>query len=290
MPELKNWDDPDAEELEMPMDTSRELVELLLHRPTVDEVSQFLVLSGVPALHPWQAAIYAIDSSSRLRLLGSFGLERGRGDLDGKSCLDTPLVSDVLRWHRPQTNLSIASEGSNSGQGSEEESQLIWPLSTPSRLRGILQLRFTGNTIDEKAESEAASVAPILSLLLELLSVPEEASGNGLARAWGALSTHSDGNSPAVNTHPRHASTDWRRGIDRDRPRALSARQQRVLELMSQGMTNGQIARALKFSESTVRQETMAIYRYLQVPGRVEAVEVAIERGLLPQPDPVSAP
>jgi DNA-binding CsgD family transcriptional regulator len=70
----------------------------------------------------------------------------------------------------------------------------------------------------------------------------------------------------------------------------MSARQQRVLELMSQGMTNGQIARALKFSESTVRQETMAIYRYLQVPGRVEAVEVAIERGLLPQPDPVSAP
>ena len=82
MPELKNWDDPDAEELEMPMDTSRELVELLLHRPTVDEVSQFLVLSGVPALHPWQAAIYAIDSSSRLRLLGSFGLERGRGRPD----------------------------------------------------------------------------------------------------------------------------------------------------------------------------------------------------------------
>ena len=33
----------------------------------------------------------------------------------------------------------------------------------------------------------------------------------------------------------------------------------------------------------------MAIYRYLQVPGRVEAVEVAIERGLLPKPDPVSA-
>ena len=57
---------------------------------------------------------------------------------------------------------------------------------------------------------------------------------------------------------------------------------------MSQGMTNGQIARALKFSESTVRQETMAIYRYLQVPGRVEAVDAAIDRGILPQPDPTT--
>lgn len=279
----------DVQEQQFPTDTSRELIELLLHRPTMDEVAQYLALSGIPALNPWQVAIYAIDFTSRLRLLGSFGLERGRGDLDGKSGLDTPLVSDVLRWRRPQTNLTLAARGGAVAGESIEDPQLIWPLATPSRLRGVLQLRFSSEAIDECAEIEAASVAPVLSLLLELLSAPEEAGGNGFVKAWGVMSAHPDGDAPSHNGHPRHASADWRRGIDRGRPRALSARQQRVLELMAQGMTNGQIARSLKFSESTVRQETMAIYRYLQVPGRVEAVEVAVERGLLPQPDPVSA-
>jgi DNA-binding NarL/FixJ family response regulator len=62
----------------------------------------------------------------------------------------------------------------------------------------------------------------------------------------------------------------------------LTARQLRVLSLMAKGMTNGQIARVLAFSESTVRQETMAIYRILQVKGRAEAIEFGRNHGLIP--------
>jgi DNA-binding NarL/FixJ family response regulator len=62
----------------------------------------------------------------------------------------------------------------------------------------------------------------------------------------------------------------------------LTARQLRVLSLMAKGMTNGQIARVLAFSESTVRQETMAIYRTLQVKGRAEAIAFGRSHGLIP--------
>jgi ATP/maltotriose-dependent transcriptional regulator MalT len=54
-----------------------------------------------------------------------------------------------------------------------------------------------------------------------------------------------------------------------------------VLEYMAQGMTNGQISRNLTFSESTIRHETMAIYRFLRVAGRREAVAHARELGIL---------
>jgi DNA-binding CsgD family transcriptional regulator len=266
---------------------SRDLVELLLHRPTMDEIAQFIVLSGVPALNTRQVAIYAVDTASRLQLLGAFGPEQGRGDLDRLSALDTPLVSEVLRWRLPQTNLAIP-DNDVEAQIPPEGPQLIWPLATPSRLRGVMQLRFDSGYIAPEAEAQLAALAPIMSLLLEWLSASEDTAAGAYARQWGLWAPSRNTDEPSPIAPPQHASADWRRGIDRGRPRALTARQQRVLELMAQGMTNGQIARALKFSESTVRQETMAIYRYLQVPGRVEAVDAAIERGLLPQPDPAT--
>jgi DNA-binding NarL/FixJ family response regulator len=270
------------------------LIQLLLTRPSVDELAQYLVLTGLPSLKPWQAAIYAVDSTGRLRLMGAFGRESAKGDLDGKFGMDAPLVSDLLRWRMAQTNLATPAPEEISGDGGADASphgpELVWPLMTPSRVSGVLQTRFSGMTISDAAEAELAALSPILSLVLEFLAVSEESPGNGHPRYVGAWSNIHQAEPSANSGHPQHASADWRRGVERGRPRALSVRQQKVLEFMAQGMTNGQIARALKFSESTVRQETMAIYRFLQVPGRVEAVDAAIARGLLPQPDPAATP
>ena len=60
-----------------------------------------------------------------------------------------------------------------------------------------------------------------------------------------------------------------------------SDRQLRILGLMAKGLTNSQISKRVGFSESTVRQETMAIYRYFGVGGRREAVRLAGMRGML---------
>jgi DNA-binding NarL/FixJ family response regulator len=61
----------------------------------------------------------------------------------------------------------------------------------------------------------------------------------------------------------------------------LTERQTRILELLAKGMTNPQISRQVGYSESTVRQETMAIYRFFGVSGRHEAVRMAGLRGML---------
>ena len=277
---------------------AQDIINLLLHRPTLDEVAQYLVLSGLPALSPWQVGIYEVQPNSKLKLLGAFGLDEGKGDLDGRSCLETPLVREVFRWRQPQTNLPVpegeVSEAQQQDEirtapGSVDGPQLIWPLVTPSRLGGLLQLRFESPVITPEAEQEISAIAPVMSLLLELITMMEEVSHNGQPRQLG-LWPASNADSGQGHDAGRHdESMDWRRGGGRPRPRELSPRQLRVLEYVAQGMTNGQIARALKFSESTVRQETMAIYRFLQVPGRVEAVEVALERGILSSPDPAPA-
>lgn len=61
----------------------------------------------------------------------------------------------------------------------------------------------------------------------------------------------------------------------------LTSRQMEILGLIAEKQTNGQIARKLLVSESTVRQETMRIFRCLSVNGRLEAVDKATTAGLL---------
>ena len=48
----------------------------------------------------------------------------------------------------------------------------------------------------------------------------------------------------------------------------LTERQELILELVRQGKRNQEIAQALGYSESLIRQETMVIYKKLGVPGR----------------------
>ena len=61
----------------------------------------------------------------------------------------------------------------------------------------------------------------------------------------------------------------------------LTERQLVVLEKMSAGLTNARIAEELILSESTIRQETVRIFRKLGVPGRTEAKNMAEQLGLL---------
>lgn len=63
----------------------------------------------------------------------------------------------------------------------------------------------------------------------------------------------------------------------------LTTRQVTILSLMGDGLTNADIGHRVLLSESTVRQETIRIYRALAVTGRMEAVAKARAIGLLPK-------
>lgn len=62
---------------------------------------------------------------------------------------------------------------------------------------------------------------------------------------------------------------------------SLTPRESDVLALLAAGATNPQIASKLAFSVSTVRSDTVSIYRKLGVRGRTEAASKAIGLGLL---------
>jgi ATP/maltotriose-dependent transcriptional regulator MalT len=63
----------------------------------------------------------------------------------------------------------------------------------------------------------------------------------------------------------------------------LTARQIGILQLIHAGLTNGQIGKQFALSESTIRQETIRIYKTLDVSGRSEAITVARKMGLVPK-------
>ena len=64
----------------------------------------------------------------------------------------------------------------------------------------------------------------------------------------------------------------------------LTARQGEILEAMAGGLTNREIAKLIRFSESTVRVESLIIYRHFGVHSRGEAVEAAREAGDIDDP------
>ena len=64
-------------------------------------------------------------------------------------------------------------------------------------------------------------------------------------------------------------------------PEDLTSRQLKILNLMADGLVNAEIAKELLVSESTVRQETVRIYRALAVPNRLEAATKGRALGLI---------
>ena len=66
-------------------------------------------------------------------------------------------------------------------------------------------------------------------------------------------------------------------------PDDLTTRQVQILGLMADGLTNADIATRVLLSESTVRQETIRIYRALRVGSRIEATAKGRAIGLIPK-------
>lgn len=277
-------------EPETPCKLMLSVVQFLQNRPSWDEVAQFLVLGGVPSLDLRQAAIYEVLPDNHLRVVGAFGDTAHRADLDGHSVTERGMLADLFYGRTPQTNLTkeIATDipGEHIAANSTDENivpQLLWPLATPLRVHGVLQLTFTSPSISESAEHEVAQVSALLALLLDLVRMYDDARTSGIAAGpatWINAHCVETAGRPGQSAKRVGSNGAWQRqSKERDH---LTPRQLQVLSLMAEGKTNSQIARVLKFSESTVRQETMAIYRFLMVPGRHEAVEVARQRGVLP--------
>ncbi|OAK61358.1 hypothetical protein A3K87_20690 [Variovorax paradoxus] len=86
----------------------------------------------------------------------------------------------------------------------------------------------------------------------------------------------------AVVIHERHLAAEAE-GADRSVPARslLSPRELGILQLMSQGLSNREIAESSYRSLHTVDAQVKKIYRKLAVKSRAQAVSDAIQKGLL---------
>lgn len=276
-----------------------DLTRFLLGRVSMDEVCQYCVLEALSPMHPWQMSIYTVGSDSLFRLVGKFGKGPGHDVLHEYSCLDDPHVGEGLRDGRPLATFPLIGMGPEHHLNLPELKdgpQALWPLTAQHRLIGVIHIRFPAPPEAQEVSDGLAAIAGPIALALELQGVRDQALltpsldlDTTPATSTGSPLMHPSLMGPLpVAGAPRPLSVvtspppEPSRVAEFPRPEDLTPRQLRVLSLMAKGMTNGQIARVLAFSESTVRQETMAIYRILQVKGRAEAVELGRSRGLIP--------
>jgi DNA-binding NarL/FixJ family response regulator len=279
-----------------------DLTRFLLGRVSMDEVCQFCVLTALSRLHPWQMSVYLVGTDSLFRLAGSFGKGTGQDVLHRYSILDEPHVGTELRNGRPLATFPLVGmrpEQHLNISDLHDGPQVLWPLSTTHGLVGVMHIRFTTAPGAHEVSRDLAAIAGPIALALDLShgrdSMALSTSPNGQVHAVPAHIT--DGSlvhpslmgplSPSPSAAPALSVVKWDGTASPATAEAppigdLTARQLRVLSLMAKGMTNGQIARVLAFSESTVRQETMAIYRNLQVKGRAEAIDYGRTHGLIP--------
>jgi DNA-binding CsgD family transcriptional regulator len=243
-------------------------------KPSMDEIAQQLVLSTLSKYEPRAAVLYSFHSDGFVTLTGSFGLPAvGTNVHEAQSIWKTTPAVDAIREDRPLNINSIDEMQSRYphllNDTLFEVPLSVWPLKLGSARMGALQVRLIAPQESDSFMAELRGVSTILSLYL------------GLRNQERAVNT-SISNRGFERHDRRTALPDG--GAADSRQDALTARQLTILSLLVDGLTNPQIAQRIGFSESTVRQETMSIYRLLGVGDRRQAADVAVARRLLQAP------
>lgn len=243
--------------------TMLDLIAYLAERPTMDQLAQYLVLQTFRQHSPRGALIYVFFSDGTVQSAGSFGLPPDVvRALQSLSLWDHAPAVDAIREGTPVI-LNGADVVRTKYPWLEQQPAMLtptvaWPLGVGHKCDGSLQVHFA-EEFDESHLSETFSeISPILGLYAGVRNT----SGEPAHDMYDSPRRQANGHSPA-------------------KPEKLTTRQQQILELLAVGMTNPQIASRIGFSDSTVRQETMAIYRFLGADGRRDAVQIATMRGLL---------
>lgn len=232
------------------------LITYLASQPSMDKLAQYLVLDAFADLEPRGALINGFDGNGHVHALGAFGLEPEvtRG-LQRLSVWDHAPAVDAIRMGQPLI-LGDGDEVQAKYPWLREHPAMLqptvaWPLSLGIERLGAVHMQFAQKPHANQLTDRFEECMPLVALYL------------GLAHSRPAPSNGGTTISDSVQDGP------------------LTERQLAVLHMLAKGMTNPQIAARIGFSDSTVRQETMQIYRYLGASGRREAARIAAMRGLL---------
>ena len=196
------------------------------------------------------ALMVRIEIDGSPRIVGQYG--QPKPDNDGR-LPNTPQFKAIKKAIAQQENVLI--ERLDAG-GELPGGFLALPFSPSGGIPGALGLTFRRDLSELDIPEAEIELMQLLSELIAVNSLPR-------IRATGLLSK-------------LYFDTDNLEEVSAITPRQLS-----VLDQMAIGKTNGQIARDLNLSESTIKQESVRIFRILGVNTRQRAVSVGKEMGLI---------
>jgi DNA-binding CsgD family transcriptional regulator len=219
-----------------------ELSNLLASAASATDLCRKLVHSEITNPETVGASIFAIDQQAQFNLVGSYG----KGvPANGISVWDEHPLGRATRAATMHTETAQALDGN-------PVEVYCLPLTKGNEPIGLLCLTLAHGARMSLISPEALSVvSKITGIWLDSLGLSSVISRSD---AWAT--------SPAS-------------------PESLTERQLTVLRLMAEGKTNAQIAQELILSESTIRQETVKIYRALGVHARNEAGKRAKHLGII---------
>lgn len=237
----RRWDDRPGD---LPAMT---FARFLTTKPALDDVARFLV-----ALLCWpigaEGAVVVRTSSGGVEMVARY-VDQVPGWLESGEPDDLPPDVEELVAATGGTHPTIWTDADDP----DRRPMGAWPLGSPAGPVGVLALFLAAPLDPSLVASRVRKVSEILAVYL---------AGSGADA-------------------PRTAATSRRSAAPQPGSQMLTARQRQVLEFMALGLTNPQIAMRIGFSDSTVRMESMAIYRALGVHDRRHAIAVGRALGLL---------
>lgn len=242
-----------------------EAIDFLGGTPNPHSLCRHLTLSVAAEARPTGALIAVLETSGALRIAGAFGLDDASlAAREGQTVADLSPLGESIRSNVPAFHASAASVRELFPEYSASHPVIkptaIWPISSQGDRIGAIQLFFDENPAESPLTADFEAVVALIALYVRL----QLAVGVSHTR-WSTVDRRQASAGVAAVADRRRAS-----GIAE-----LTERQTVVLDHICAGRTNAQIAHVVGFSESTVRQETMAIYRTLGVDGRGQAAALA---------------
>ena len=222
----------------------------LSFHPPAEYVARSIVVEHLASHEVLVCHISQLRSDASLQVISSFGPD---AEQQGH-------IQSGIAWRRwCQENLVIE-DGHKVGSWNLDGTQLVLSLRDLGGIQGFIHFVFAHESSDSKKDellTKTSAFATALSLYFSLTPT------------FGTIS--------AGFKDLKESKSTSQGPVD---PAALTARQLRILSAMVEAKTNHEIADELGFSISTVRQETMKIYKVLGVMDRRAAAQRAMELNL----------
>lgn len=215
-------------------------------RREVDEICRHLVLDTFKALNPRSIYLGEIESSGSLAMKSSFGYD----------------TLQIEQWGRIPLSSNIPITASIN------QDRCIIIQNKDDFFKNFPEVKKLGKVDLNWSSAIAVPILPIGAFFLVLHGQPNaDEEFESFLRSVGFLLALSLRNNLDYTSQARSQMSSTK-----GQQVALTQRQQVILELLAKGFTNGEISREIGYSESLVRQETVAIYAFLGVSGRKELI------------------